>query len=91
VFTGVHEAPICKAFGSGAFTRNRSGSKDLLTETLTLCSGQLIASSAELHSDEYFYCRCGVSPYSTSKLHGAEILVGHWHLVVSKAVDTMIH
>jgi len=43
VFARVHEALIWKAFRSGAFIRNRSGSKGLLTETLTLCSGKLMA------------------------------------------------
>jgi hypothetical protein len=32
----------------------------LLTEPQAFCSGQLIASSADSHSDEYFYCRCRV-------------------------------
>ena len=32
----------------------------MLTETLTFCIGQSIASTADSHSDEHFYCHCGV-------------------------------
>jgi hypothetical protein len=51
VFTRVHEVPICKAFSSCAFTADHNSSKYLLTETLTFCLGQLIASTVDSHSD----------------------------------------
>jgi hypothetical protein len=57
---GVQEVLVDNAFSSCEFTTVRFNSKYLLTETLTFCSGQLIVSTADSHSDDYFYCRCGV-------------------------------
>jgi len=52
-FARVHEVPFCKAFGSCAFTAVRFSSKYLLTETLTFCFGQLIASTVSRFAFRY--------------------------------------
>jgi hypothetical protein len=59
-FTEVQEVLFCKAFDACAFIADRVSSKYLLTETLTFRNGQLITSTADSHSDEHLYCRCGV-------------------------------
>jgi hypothetical protein len=53
VFTEVQEVPYCKAFGSCAFTAVRLSSDYLLTETLTFCIGQLIASTVSRFAFRY--------------------------------------
>ena len=49
---GVQEVLVDNAFSSCEFTTVRFNSKYLLTETLTFCSGQLIVSTADSHSDD---------------------------------------
>jgi hypothetical protein len=53
VFAGVQEVLFYNAFSSCEFTTARFNSKYLLTETLTFCSGQLIASTASRIAARY--------------------------------------
>jgi len=77
VFTRVQEVPICKAFGSCAFTADHRSSKYLLTETLTFCLGQLIASTADSHSDTAIILpRWREGHYWTSKQRCSARVVG---------------